>query len=260
MPFFKDKASAGDCRAKRDGDEWVITGQKAAWVTLGTTATLASVTVTIDPREGIGGGGIALVPLDLPGVSRGRPWRKLGKQAQNQGEIFFDEVRIPLQHMLFQGEAFCSFLQSAIAGANSNLGAIYTGVARAAYEEALAYSHSRVQGGEPICEHQLIKAKLFSMFTKVEQARALSRAVIKYNMTTVPPQLLHGSVSKVSCTQIAYEVADEALRIHGANGLSKGILVERLFRDARMALVEDGSNDFLGLMGGQHIVDASRSL
>ncbi len=255
---FSDPKSAGQCRARLEGDEWVITGQKASWVSFGSISTFTTLSVTIDPRDGMAGGGLAVVPLDSPGVSRGKPWDKLGKRAQNQGEIFFDGVRIPKHYMCVNGAEFEPFLRAALSGGNSALGALYTGVARAAYEEALTYSQVRVQGGRPICEHQLIKAKLFSMFTKVELARALSRAVMKYNMTTEPPAIEYSTAAKVSCTQFAYEVADDALKIFGATGLSKGMLVEKLFRDARMGLVEDGANDFLGLMGADHILEAAR--
>ena len=85
------------------------------------------------------------------------------------------------------------------------MGAIFTGTARAAYEEALRYSKERIQAGKPLFEHQLIKHKLFTMFMKVEAAIALSRAAIVYNYNNTPPSIEYSIASKVFCTNTAFE-------------------------------------------------------
>ncbi|MFQ5699291.1 MAG: acyl-CoA dehydrogenase family protein, partial [Myxococcota bacterium] len=87
--FFTDPSLRANCVARRVGRDWAIHGQKAAWVSNGTIATVAALFCTIDPSQGFSGGGVALVPLDLPGVSRGAPLDKLGQRVLNQGEIFF---------------------------------------------------------------------------------------------------------------------------------------------------------------------------
>jgi alkylation response protein AidB-like acyl-CoA dehydrogenase len=184
---FRDPSVAFDVRAKQDGDEWVINGQKAAWVSNGTIATHALTFLTIDPTKGMAGGGVAVVPLDLPGVSKGRPLDKLGQRALNQGEIFFDDVRIPRHYMVTQEAGYPFIIDSVLAGANAFMGACFTGVTRAAFEEALRYCKERVQGGKPICEHQAVQMKLFDMFIKVEAGRALSRAAMIYNAASMPP-------------------------------------------------------------------------
>jgi alkylation response protein AidB-like acyl-CoA dehydrogenase len=94
---FGDARLRPNCVARRDGDGYVIDGQKSAWVSNGTIATVATLFCTVDPSLGFKGGGGCLVPLDLPGVSRGKPLDKLGQRALNQGEIFFDAVRIPAE-------------------------------------------------------------------------------------------------------------------------------------------------------------------
>jgi alkylation response protein AidB-like acyl-CoA dehydrogenase len=104
-----------------------------------------------------------------------------------------------------------------------------------------------VQGGKLLCEHQLVQRKLFDMFIKVESARHLSRAVIVYNATTQLPLSRYSVASKVYCTQVAFDVASDAVQLLGGMGLSKGTLVEKLFRDARAAMIEDGANDALAL-------------
>ncbi len=142
-----------------------------------------------------------------------------------------------------------------LAGANGGMGATFTGLARAAFEEGLSYARQRIQGGKPICEHQAVKLKLMDMFIKVEAARGLSRSAIVYNATTVPPAAEYSVASKVFCTQAAFEVASDALQIHGGYGLAKGMVIEKLFRDARAALIEDGTNDVLSLAGARRIID-----
>jgi len=252
-PVFHDPNISGSCRAVLDGDEWVISGQKSAWVSNGTIATHALVYLTVDPSQGMAGGGICIVPLDLPGVKKGAPLNKLGQRALNQGEIFFDNVRIPKEYMLVGPDSYETLLDMTLATANAAMGAFFTGVARAAYEEALNYAKQRVQGGKVLFEHQLIKHKLFNMFMKVEAARQLSRSVMIYNYTNTPPKIEYSIASKVFCTNAAFEVASDAVQIYGGYGVSKEYVVEKIFRDARAALIEDGTNEVLMVTGAHHL-------
>jgi alkylation response protein AidB-like acyl-CoA dehydrogenase len=236
-------------RATKDGDDWIIEGQKSSWVSNGTVATHAMLFLTIDPSMGMAGGGICIVPLNLPGVRRGAPLDKMGQRALNQGEIFFDRVRVPNDYMVVDHESYTGMVDLTLATANASMGAMFTGVARAAFEEALAYSKERIQGGKALFEHQNIKHKLFNMFQKVEAARALSRAALIYNLNNTPPLTHYSIASKVFCTQTAFEVANDAVQILGGIGLSREYPVEKLFRDARAALIEDGANDSLMITG-----------
>ena len=254
LDSFNEPAAAGACRASQDGTDWIISGQKSAWVSNGTIATHACLFVTIDASKGMAGGGVAIVPLDLPGVSRGKPWHKMGQRALAQGEIFFDDVRIPERFMLVGPELYPMVLDMTLATANAGMGAIFTGVARAAFEEALEQVKTRVQGGRPIAQHQLVQDRIFRMFAKVEQARALSRSVMVYNGTAMPPSVEYSIASKVTSTQAAFDVANDAIQLFGAMGLSKEVLIEKIFRDARAALIEDGVNDLLGLVGANHVL------
>ena len=148
-PEFADPDITGQT-ARFDGDEYVIDGQKAAWVSNGTIATHCLAYLTIDPSKGMAGGGICIVPLDLPGVKRGRPLDKMGQRALNQGEIYFDGVRVPREYMLVDADSYEAMLDVTLSTANAAMGALFVGVARAAYEEALAYAKQRVQGGAPL--------------------------------------------------------------------------------------------------------------
>jgi alkylation response protein AidB-like acyl-CoA dehydrogenase len=253
-PQFSDPNISGQLTARLDGDEYVIEGQKSAWVSNGSVATHALAYLTLDPSKGMAGGGICVIPLDLPGVRRGKPLQKIGKRALNQGELYFDGVRIPKEFMLVDPESYEAMLDITLSTANAGMGAVYTGVARAAYEEALAYAKKhRIQGGKPLFEHQLIKHKLFQMFMKIEAGRALSRAAMIFNYNNTPPNIEYSIASKVFCTQMAFEVAGEAVQIFGGNGLAREYPVEKFFRDARAGMIEDGANDTLMLTGAHHL-------
>jgi alkylation response protein AidB-like acyl-CoA dehydrogenase len=252
QPVFDNPDIRPNCIATKEGDEYVIRGQKAAWVSNGSIATVATLFCTIDPTQGFKGGGVALVPLDLQGVSRGKPLDKLGQRALNQGEIYFDDVRIPADYMLVGTESYSSIVEMVLATANAHMGATFVGLARAAFEHALAYSRERVQGGIPIFEHQNVKGKIFRMFSQVEAARSLARRVILYN-STQPPLIQYSIASKTFCTQTAFEVTSQALQIYGGNGLSREYPIEKLLRDARASMIEDGCNDILGLVGAEKL-------
>jgi len=253
QPFFESPQIRADCIATKDGDDYVIRGQKAAWVSNGTIATVATLFCTLDPAHGMRDGGVALVPLDLPGVTRGAPLDKLGQRALNQGEIFFDDVRIPAQYMVVGSDAYKTVAEMVLTMANASMGVTFVGVARAAFEHALAYAQERVQGGIPIVCHQAVKMKLFQMFRQTEAARALARRVFVYNSSQQPSLLEYSIASKTFCTQTAFDVAHTAVTIYGGNGLSREYPVEKLLRDARASLIEDGCNDILSLVAADKL-------
>jgi len=251
-PHFGDPSLKPNCTAQRDGDEFVINGQKAAWVSNGSLADIAVLFCTLDRSQGFKGGAVFLVPLDLPGVERPKPLDKLGQRSLNQGEIFFNDVRIPASYMAVGPEFYSMALEAMLAYANASMGQLFIGVARAAFEHAVDYAKERVQGGVPIFEHQSVKSRLFKMFTKVEAARSLVRRVSLYNATN-PPMVQYSIASKVLATTTAFEVASEALQIFGGNGLSREYPVEKLLRDARASMIEDGCNEVLSLMGAARL-------
>jgi len=245
-----------NCVARREGDHYVVDGQKAAWVSNGPVATAAALYTAIDDGDGVGGFGVLLVDLTAPGVSRGSPLEKMGQRALPQGEIFFDGVRVPAENLVIPKEAYFPGLEITLCTANGYMGATFVGLARAAFEMALAYAKERVQGGRPIFEHQHIKLKLFEMFRKIEAARSLNRRVLLFNTVSNPlagasngafPAVQYAIASKVTSTQTAFEVATEALQIFGGNGLSHEYPIEKLLRDARASLIEDGCNEVLAL-------------
>jgi alkylation response protein AidB-like acyl-CoA dehydrogenase len=249
---FSNPTVRANCVARKDGDDYVISGQKAAWVSNGTIADIAVLFCTLDPSQGMKGGAVFLVPLDVPGIDRPKPLDKLGQRALNQGEIYFNDVRVPAAYMVLGPDFYTIALETMLAHANAAMGLLFVGVAQAALDYAVDYAKERVQGGVPIFEHQSVKGRLFKMFTKVEAARALARRVWMYALTN-PPLVQYSIASKVFCTTAAFEVASEAVQIFGGNGLSREYPVEKLLRDARASMIEDGCNEVLSLVGASRL-------
>lgn len=253
--FFRDPEIRNNLQARPDGDEWVINGQKSAWVSGGGIATHALLFCQIDPSLGMAGGGICICPLEVEGVSRGRPLRMIGCRDLNQGEIFFDNVRIPKQYMFCEPDYYPEMLELILATANSAMGIGATGMARAAFEEAYKYAKERVQGGVPIIQHRSVRQRLFEMFSKVEACRAFSRSVIDFNFNISPPLTEYSLAAKTFCTQLCFEVTHQAVQLMGSYGLSEDGYVEKLFRDARSSLIGDGNNEVLQAYGGGVLAD-----
>ena len=253
-PIFSDPNIKAQCRAKLDGDDWLISGQKSAWVSCGTVATHCALFCQTDPSMGHAGGMICIVPLDLPGVTKGKPLNKLGQRDLNQGEIFFDNVRIPQSHVIAGSEAYEALLEIVLSTTTAFMGFASAGLARAAFEEALEYAKNRVQGGKRLVEYPNIQTKLFHMFSKVELTRYYSRMAYMFNQNTSTPAEEYSLIAKVFGTNSAYEIAHDAIQIFGGNGLTKEYLIEKLYRDARATLIEDGSNDTLAISGGHKLI------
>ncbi|MCL2335987.1 MAG: acyl-CoA/acyl-ACP dehydrogenase [Firmicutes bacterium] len=259
-PGFRDPNIKGQCTARLDGDEYVIKGQKAAWVSSGTIANYILLMCQIEPSNGFpgfAGSGVFIFSLDRPGVSRGKPWNKLGARELNQGEIYFDDVRIPKDALLVGPEGYEGALISHLCLTTPMVGTWSVGLARAAFEEALDFARKRVQGGKPLVDNPNVQQKLFDMFRKVEASRQLCRSVYLYNYNwSNPPEkrlFEYGIAAKTFATQAALEVTSDAIQLMGGCGLSKEYQVEKFFRDARATLICDGSNDTIAVMGG-HIV------
>ena len=124
---------------------------------------------------------------------------------------------------------------------------MFGGLAKAALDEALRYARERIQGGVPIFEHKNIKLKLFEMMMQVEAARSFARRMYLYNAESGAPSMLHSMMGKWLSTETAFKVASEAIQIFGGNGLSKEYAIEKIFRDARAGMIEDGVNEALAL-------------
>ena len=265
LDFGRDLAHPGsspgkaNCVARPDGNEIIVNGQKSAWISNGPIANLCILYCGYDDGSGRAQDCTVLVPLDRPGVTRGKVLDKLGQRPLPQGEIYFENVRVPRDHLVAApGAEYERAIYAVLAEANAIMGSIWVGTARAAYEHALAYAHDRRQGGVPIIQHQNVRYRLFHMFRKVEAARALNHRVQFYNNTAAVPALQGSIASKITSTQTAFEVASDAVQMFGGNGVTREYPVEKLLRDARSSMIEDGCNEMLAIKGGSFLVDHDR--
>lgn len=242
------KAKKPNCIARLEGNQFVISGQKSAWVSNGSIAEAAALFCAVDMGDGKLGHGVFVVPLTENSVSRGKPTDKIGQRALNQGEIFFDGLKVPADSLVVPPEAYREAADLVLCMANASMGTTFVGCARAAFELAVDYAKERVQGDTPIFMHQSVRSRLFRMYQKVEMARSLNQRIVRINMTRTQPLLTLAITSKVTSTEAAFEVASEALQIFGGAGISRACPIEKIFRDARISMIEDGCNEVLGIV------------
>ncbi len=246
-----------NCVARIKDGQIVINGQKSAWVSNGCIADLcvlycaAQTDNGFDPQHGF----CVVVPTHLPGVNRGKPLDKIGQRALPQGELYFDNVKVSIDHLLAGPDDFKRAVYAIHTDANLLMGATFSGVARAAYDHALAYAHERRQGGQPIIRHQDVARRLFHMLRKVESAQALTHRVAQFNAFEPVPALQAAMLAKVTATEHAFEVASDAIQMFGGNGLTRDYPVEKIFRDARASMIEDGCNQMLAIKGGYNLIN-----
>lgn len=229
-------------------NEWVINGQKAQWITNTSIATHAFVLAALQA----GGSAGFLVPLSTAGVERGVALEKLGQREMNQAGISFKDVRIPYDHMLIGPGDYQRFISNAFGNAYILIGAVCVGIARAALEEAVAFCKARVQGGARLVEHQDVQRRLMDLFAEVELMRAYIRSLARYHSDAAKTRLMHYSaVARGHVSKQAFKVCSDALDLFGHVGFSKGVLIEKLYRDARMTRMMGGAGTVAQLRAAQ---------
>jgi hypothetical protein len=231
-----------ETRAEREGDEWVIDGEKT-WITNGTVADVAIVMAKTDPDAGHRGITAFLTETDVPGYDASRIDNKLGIRAQDTAEIHLDELRVPHENVVGEvGRGFYQLMEF-FAPARADVAAQATGVASAALEASLDYAREREQFGQPIAEFQAIRHKLAEMATLVETGRAMTyRAGAAIDADADDATRL-ASMAKLFCSERAVEVTDEAIQVHGGAGYVSDHPVERYYRDARITKIYDGTSE-----------------
>jgi len=244
--------------ARVTADEVILNGQSSAWVSGAPIAQCALAYVPADYGDGLYDAnglmrGVALfVPFDEKGVKKGKPLDKLGQRALPQGEVFFDEVRVPRRYVLADESTFNGSFFSSFTLANMEMACVFSGLARAAYEEALAYVHQRKQGGAVLIDHQGVRARLYKIWEKVEICRAITQRACNFNVIG-QPHVLASITAKVTVTEHALAAVSESMQLFGGNGLTREYPLEKMYRDARAATVEDGENHVLGLVAAGHL-------
>jgi len=233
---------------KRDGDEYVLNGEKM-WISLATKADFAVVTVRTNsdvakPSEGLS---TFIVEMDRPGISSGDIHGKLGVRAGSTGWISFQDVRVPLENRVGEeGEGF-KITMTAFDNGRYTVAAGATGLIRASLEASVAYAKERTSFGKPIAHHQLIQEKIARMARDYEIARLLYLKA-GWMKNEGLRNTFETSIAKQFATDASFRAASEAIQVHGAYGFSDEYNVERFMRNARGAMIYEGSNEIQSLI------------
>ena len=226
--------------------KWVINGTKSNFVSNASIANSYVIFACVDPAMGLRGSGAFVVPADAPGVVKSKALDKIGMRALNQAPIFFDDVEIPEDHLIFPpGEGYPILHHTIITVGNLGTGYLAVGLLRAAYEEALAYAQERVQWGKPIAQHQLVTKKLFDAYTAIETARTFLYKGSWLSKTGFPGDLKTSITGKVYATNEASRHTAEMVQVLGGYGIAKDYNLEKYMRDAPLLQIMDGTNDTL---------------
>ena len=245
------KGNKGNLQATFVGDEIIINGQTSAWVSNGAVAQVALLDIVADYGSGFFDmhgstyGCNIIVPLDLKGISRGKPLEKLGKRALPQGETYFDSVRVPRRFAIATQDDYDIKHAYAWAHAGTAMSHLAAGLSRAAFELALAYVHERKQGGAMLAEHQLTQYRLGGIGMKVEAIKAMARHVAHFTKCAPRPHPYFTASGKAFCNSEMMTVVRESLQLFGGMGLTRELPIEKLLRDAQAMQIEDGENNIL---------------
>ncbi|HZM34012.1 MAG TPA: acyl-CoA dehydrogenase family protein [Burkholderiales bacterium] len=241
-------------RAKREGTGYVLNGTKT-WISNGIHGSCFAVLVKTDPEAQPRHKGMSMFLCEKgPGFSVSRKLEKLGYKGIDSAELVFQDYRVPAANLI-GGEEGKGFHQ-AVGGlelGRINVAARGVGVAKAALDEAIKYSQQRETFGKPICEHQAIQLKLGEMATRVEAARLLVKNAAEIYDRGERCDLEAG-MAKYFATEAAFENAHEAMRIHGGYGYSKEFAVERLYRDAPLLCIGEGTNEMQRIIIAKQMV------
>ncbi|MEU4563270.1 acyl-CoA dehydrogenase family protein [Actinoplanes sp. NPDC023936] len=251
-------------------DEWVLSGQKA-YATNGGIANVHVVTASVDPSLGARGQAAFVVPPGTKGLAGTRKLKKLGLRASHTADVFLDDVRVPGSCLLGGKEVLDRRLAKAReAAANTGakagprrsgqaamrtfelsrpaVGAQALGIARAAYEYALDYAKSRVQFGRPIIENQAVAFALADMRTEIDAARLLVWRAAWMGRAERPFDAGEGSMSKLKAGEVAVAVTEKAVQILGGAGYLRDHPVERMYRDAKIYTIFEGTSEIQRLV------------
>jgi alkylation response protein AidB-like acyl-CoA dehydrogenase len=239
-------------RAEKKGDEWVINGAKM-WCTNAGIAEYVITLVRTDPKGGSKSLSMILVPTDSKGMHIGPAEKKMGLRGSPASGISYDNVRVPLGNLVgTEGRGLQQTLATLDAGRIS-IGGISVGLAQAAFEAAVDYARERKAFGQSISEFQAIQFKLSNMATEIELARTLLHKAA-WTKDQGRPFNKEAAMAKLYATEMAERVCYEAIQIHGGNGYSREYNVERMYRDARLMTIGEGTSEIQRLVIARHVL------
>jgi len=239
-------------RAVLDGDQWVLNGAKQ-FVTNGKRAKVAIVFAVTDPELGKKGLSAFIVPTDTVGFVVNRVEQKMGIRASDTCAISLENCRIPQDHLLGQRGKGLAIALSNLEGGRIGIAAQAVGIARAALEAALQYANDRVQFGQPIAQHQSIGNLLADMQVQINAARLLVLHAAQMR-TAGLPCLSEASQAKLFASEMAERVCSHAIQIHGGYGYLQDYPVERLYRDARITQIYEGTSEVQRLLIARQLI------
>ncbi|UGQ11611.1 acyl-CoA dehydrogenase family protein [Yinghuangia sp. ASG 101] len=241
-------------RAVREGDDYLITGQKR-FITNADRADLLMVFARTDAAA-TGTRGISVFAVDAraPGVTIGPKDAKMGQRGSTTSEVFLDEVRVPAGDLIggVEGEGFAAAMRSLSKG-RLHIAALCVGMARRLLDESVAHAKATRQGGTPIADFQLVQAMLAESQTEMAAGRAMVlEAARAYDNGT--DRRLAPSCAKLFCSEMVGRVADRAVQIHGGMGYMRSVAVERFYRDVRLYRIYEGTSEIQKLVIAKQVL------
>ncbi|MEZ5339478.1 MAG: acyl-CoA dehydrogenase family protein [bacterium] len=244
--------------AVRDGDDFVINGTKM-WITNGKYAGYMVTTCKTDPSQGRGRGiSSIVVPMETAGVSVIKEEDKLGLRGSSTAQVFLDNVRVPAENLIGElNDGFPAFMKT-LEGGRIAIAAMALGLAQSAYERSLEYATQRETFGRPLGAHQTIQNYLVDMATRIEASRLLVyRAAFLKDAGR--PFAKEASMAKLFATEMAMEVCSNAIQIHGGYGYVREFEVERIWRDAKLCTIGEGTSEIQQVIIARNILgDAAK--
>ncbi|NGN91985.1 acyl-CoA dehydrogenase [Nocardioides sp. KC13] len=241
-------------RAVREGDAYVINGQKR-FITNAIWADLLMVFArTGDLAEGARNISVFVVPTDSPGVTVGPKDHKMGQRGSVTSEIFFDNVRVPAENLVgeVEGEGFSAAMRS-LAKGRLHIAAMTVGLADRLIDESLRHATTNSQGGQKLAEFQLIQAMLAESRTEAYAGRAMVLEAAR-SWDDGSDRRMAPSLCKLFCTEAVDRIADRAVQIHGGLGYMREVPVERFYRDARLFRLYEGTSEIQKLIIAKQMV------
>jgi alkylation response protein AidB-like acyl-CoA dehydrogenase len=242
-------------RAVLEGDSWVLNGTKQ-FITNGKRAKVAIVFAVTDPDLGKRGLSAFVVPTDTPGFHVGRPEHKLGIRASDTCAITLDNCRIPADSLLGIRGKGLSIALSNLEGGRIGIAAQAVGIARAAFQAALAYARTRKQFGQPIAQFGGIGNMLADMEISINAARLLTHHAARLR-TAGESCISEASQAKLYASEMSERVCSQAIQIHGGYGYLEDYDVERYYRDARITQIYEGTSEIQRLVIARELVQRS---
>jgi alkylation response protein AidB-like acyl-CoA dehydrogenase len=233
-------------KAVKDGDEWVINGAKM-WCTNASIADYIINLVITDPEAGSRGFSLILVPTDTPGVHIAPNEKKMGVRGSPTNAVTYEDVRVPLSYLIGEEGKGLHYTLATLDGGRISIGALSVGLAQAALEEAVQYAKDREAFGKPIANLQAIQWMIAEAAAEIHAARLMvyQAAFLK---ESGKPYSKEAAMAKMFASETAERVCRNAIQIHGGYGYSQEYPVERMYRDARLMTIGEGTSEILRLV------------